>query len=96
MATYEYWCETDGLVEVRLPMGTAPPRRPCPTCRTETRRVYSSPMVSTAPRHLVAAIDRAEKTRDEPDVVTSVPAAGARRPRPARAVNPALSRLPRP
>lgn len=96
MATYEYWCATDGIVEVALPMGTAQPRWPCPTCRADARRIFSAPMLALAPRPLVAAIDRTEKTRDEPDVVTELPPRAGRRRGPARATNPALSRLPRP
>jgi hypothetical protein len=53
-------------------------------------------MVSLAPRNLVRAIDATEKTRDEPQVVTSLPSRPAGRRAPAAPSNPALRRLPRP
>ena len=75
MAIYEYRCERDGSFEVTRPIGTAPASIACPECAGEAERVFSSPMVSFAPRELVAALDHEEKTRHEPDVVTSLPPA---------------------
>jgi hypothetical protein len=57
--------------------------------------VFTAPLLSLAPRALVRAIDRTERTRDEPDVVSSLPPAPSRRVAPV-AQNPALARLPRP
>jgi putative FmdB family regulatory protein len=96
MATYEYRCIQDGVFDVRQPMGTAGPKRRCPTCDGEAVRVFSAPMLSVGSRALVAAIDRTEKTRDEPDVVSALPPRRARTRRPMAARNPALQRLPRP
>ena len=48
------------------------------------------------PRALVAAIDHAEKSRYEPDVVTSLPSTGARRRTRVLPLTPTLRRLPRP
>jgi hypothetical protein len=53
-------------------------------------------MVSFASRPLVAALEHEEKTRYEPDVVTSLPPAGARKRTPMAPMTPALARLPRP
>jgi hypothetical protein len=53
-------------------------------------------MLMSAPRELVAAIDHAEKTRHAPDVVTSLPPAGARKRTPVLPLTPTLRRLPRP
>jgi hypothetical protein len=53
-------------------------------------------MLSLAPRQIVAAIDNTEKSRDEPEVVSTLPSHRARTRRPAAALNPALQRLPRP
>jgi hypothetical protein len=53
-------------------------------------------MVSFAPRALVAALDREEKSRYEPDVVTSLPRSGNRKATPMAPMTPALARLPRP
>ena len=95
MATYQYRCSGDGDFEVRRPIGTAAEPVSCPVCGGDAVRVYTPPMLSTASRATVAAIDRAEKSRDQPDVVTSLPARSARR-RPAALGNPALQKLPRP
>ncbi|MEV6897253.1 FmdB family zinc ribbon protein [Amycolatopsis sp. NPDC051372] len=96
MATYQYRCARDGVFEVRLPMGTASPSSPCPACGGEAARNYCAPMLSLAPRELVTAIDRTEKTRDEPAVVSAIPPARGRSRGPAPTSNPALRRLPRP
>jgi hypothetical protein len=53
-------------------------------------------MLSLAPRALVAAIDRTEKTSDEPEVVASLPPRHGRTRKPTATQNPALQRLPRP
>ena len=97
MATYEYGCDQDGGFEVARPLGTAPESVTCPVCGSEARRVFSIPMVRCGSRTaLFAAIDHAEKSRDEPDVVTSLPSTGARRPTRVLPLTPALRRLPRP
>ena len=96
MAIYEYRCDEDGAFEVTRPIGTAPASIACPLCEREARRVFSSPMLSVASPGVVAAIDHAEKTRDEPDVVTSLPPASARRRTPVLPLTPTLRRLPRP
>lgn len=96
MATYEYRCDHDGVFEVTRPLGSAPESVTCPVCRSEARRVFSTPMLRRGSRALVAAIDHAEKSRDEPDVVTSLPSTGARRRTPVLPLTPGLQRLPRP
>ena len=96
MAIYEYRCERDGAFEVLRRSGPRRRRSPCPVCESEARRVFSKPMLSSAPRALVAALDHAEKTRNEPEVVTSLPPAGARRRTPMLPLTPTLRRLPRP
>ena len=95
MAIYEYRCEADGPFEVMLPMGTAPAALACPECAGDAARVFTNPMLGTlAPRELVAALDHQEKTRYEPDVVTSLPPSGRRTP--TAPLTPALAKLPRP
>jgi putative FmdB family regulatory protein len=96
MAIYEYRCDDDGTFEVVRPLGTAPESITCAVCGSEARRVFSKPMLWFTPPALVAAIDHAEKTRDEPDVVTSLPRTGARRRTPVLPLTPTLRRLPRP
>ena len=53
-------------------------------------------MVSRAPRALVAALDHEEKTRHDPDVVTSLPPAPAHKRTPVLPLTPTLRSLPRP
>ena len=96
MAIYEYRCERDGAFEVMLPIGTAPASIACPVCASEAGRVFSSPMLSFAPRALVAALDHEEKTRHEPDVVTSLPPRPRHERTPVLPLTPTLRRLPRP
>ena len=97
MAIYEYRCDQDGVFEVTRPLGTAPESVTCSVCGSEARRVLSIPMVRRGSRTaLIAAIEHAEKSRDEPDVVTSLPSTGARRRTPVLPLTPTLARLPRP
>lgn len=96
MAIYEYRCERDGAFEIMLPIGTAPASTACPVCAGESGRVFSSPMLSLAPRPLVTALDHEEKTRHEPDVVTSLPPRPAHERTPVLPLTPTLRRLPRP
>jgi putative FmdB family regulatory protein len=96
MATYEYRCDRDGVFDVTRALGTAPESAVCPVCGSGARRVFSKPMLSSTPPGLVAALDHAEKTRDEPDVVTSLPRAPAHKRTPVLPLTPSLRRLPRP
>jgi len=106
MATFTYRCpgptcpaapgDADHRFDVRFPIGTAPPATPCPACGTDASRVFGAPRLSLVPRHLTAAIDRAEASRTEPAVVSALPPAQGGRPRRAAPANPALRRLPRP
>lgn len=94
MPRYSYRCPRDGSTfDHAAPIGTADASRHCPRCGAAARRLITAPMLSLAPRAVVAAHDRAARSADEPDVVTALPAT-PRRPRPA--ANPALHRLPRP
>jgi putative FmdB family regulatory protein len=93
MATYEYRCPRDGDFDVKFPVGTAASRVHCSVCGSEAVRVFSAPLLARTPRPLVAAIDRAERSAEAPDVVSTIPA----KPRARRLpVNPAHARLPRP
>jgi putative FmdB family regulatory protein len=91
MATYEYCCTQCGSFETRHPIGTAPSRSECPECGEVSRRVFTMPHLSRMSKDLGGAHERAERTRDEPEVVSEVP--GKRVVRPP---HPALARLPRP
>lgn len=97
MAIYEYRCERDGSFEVTWPIGTAPASIACPQCADEADRVFSTPMVSSfAPRELFAALEHEEKTKTDPDVVTSLPPRPKHERTPMAPLTPTLQRLPRP
>ena len=96
MATYEYRCDRHGVFDVTRPLGTAPESVTCTVCTSEARRIFSAPMLFRGSRALFAAIDHAEKSRDEPEVVTSLPSTGARKRARVIPLTPTLARLPRP
>jgi putative FmdB family regulatory protein len=78
MPTYEYRCDQHGVSEITRPLGGAPELATCLLCGGPARRVFSVGMIRSGSRPaLAAAIDRAEKSRHEPDMVTSLPSTGA-------------------
>ena len=97
MIVYEYRCDRDGVFELLRPLGAQPASTACPVCRDERARgALEHRRGEDAPRPLVAAIDHAEKSRTEPEVVTSLPPSGRRRRTPVVPLTPTLRRLPRP
>jgi putative FmdB family regulatory protein len=96
MATYQYRCEQDGLVDTTHRIGTAPQSTSCPACGRAARRLFTPPLLALADRRAVALIDRTERTREAPEVVTALPP--RQRPRSASPgrPSPAQLRLPRP
>jgi hypothetical protein len=97
MATYEYQCLQDGVIEISRPIGMAPALIACSICGNTAERMISVPMIrNKAPIAFTAAIDRAEKSRYEPEVVTSLPQTKRSKYPPKILQNPALKNLPRP
>ncbi len=96
MTVYEYRCDADGPFSVRLPLGSAPPSLACPRCADESPRMFSAPALKRVPRDLVRALDHEEKTRYEPDVVTSLPPRPKHQRTPVLPLTPTLAKLPRP
>lgn len=95
MAIYEYQCDQDGLFDKTMPLGTAPGSVPCTTCGGPARRVFSAPLFRSASRSAwTTAMDHANKSRYEPEVVSSLPSTGA--PSRTLALTPKLRGLPRP
>ncbi|MGB7975655.1 MAG: zinc ribbon domain-containing protein [Roseiarcus sp.] len=95
MVFYEYLCHADGAFNIMRRLGKAPSNAPCPSCGSQAQRMLSAPMVLNGRRSsLFSAIDRAEKSRHEPEVVTSLPPSGVRRPQVR--MTPELRKLPRP
>jgi putative FmdB family regulatory protein len=97
MPTYEYRCDQHGVSEITRPLGAAPKSITCLACGSEAKRVFSVATVRSGSRSaLLGAMDHAEKSRHEPEVVTSLPSTGARKRTPVLPLTPALRRLPRP
>lgn len=96
MALYQYRCSRHGDFEILVPMGQAPDAMRCEVCGRHARRVYSVPMLRHPQRAVIDAIEQAERSAHEPDVVTSVPSSGQRRPPRLAPRDPRLQRLPRP
>ena len=96
MATYQYRCDEHGLVETTRPIGTAPAELSCTACGRPARRTWSSPRLALADRRVVSLLDRTERTRESPDVVTALPARPPGRRTPQVRASPAQRRLPRP
>lgn len=95
MVFYRYFCQAHGPFNITRRLGKAPSQAPCPTCGSRAQRMLSAPMVLNGQRSsLFSAMDGAEKSRHEPEVVTSLPPSGARRPQVR--MTPELRRLPRP
>jgi putative FmdB family regulatory protein len=94
MAVYVYRCAEHGTTEESRPIGTAVAAVPCPTCGSSALRLYTAPRLSLGSSTRRALIDRTERTRDEPDVVSAPPPRSGGRADVRR--NPALRRLPRP
>lgn len=96
MPMYEYCCPHDGLFEVYRPVGSAPEALACTACGLASPRVLSAPVLRRAKQSaLFAAMEHAERSAHEPDVVTSLPAAGRSSNRILKPT-PELMRLPRP
>lgn len=97
MVIYEFLCPQHGAFELLLPMGTAGSAVPCPQCGALAARELAAPTVLRSSRSpWRSAIERAEKSRHEPEIVGSVPRAGAPRRIRQAPLTPALQRLPRP
>lgn len=72
MAIYECRRPECGCFEMARQMGAVPlPARA--RCGAAARRAYSAPLVNPTPRPLAEALTRAEKSRHEPEVVTTTP-----------------------
>ena len=96
MVIHDFRCPHHGKFELMLPMGAAS-SAPCPQCGADAARQVSAPSVVRSSRsQWFGAIERAEKSRHEPEVVSSVPSAGARTRIRQAPMTPALQRLPRP
>jgi putative FmdB family regulatory protein len=97
MVIHEFHCPEHGTFERLVPMGEAASQAPCPHCGATAPRQMSAPSVVRSSRSAwLGAVERAQRSRHEPEVVSSVPSAGARRRIRQAPMTPALQRLPRP
>ena len=69
MPIYEFLCGECGSLEERRSFEEAGNQAVCPGCRTTAQRVYSMPNLRTTPAALSNAMNRAEKSAHEPEVV---------------------------
>ena len=77
MPVYDFFCRDCGPFEQHRSFAEAGEPMACPSCGRETRRVYSVPNIRRMPAALSGAMDRAEKSAHEPEVVRR-PAGGRR------------------
>jgi putative FmdB family regulatory protein len=96
VALYEYRCGQDGPFDVMLPLGTAPATHACPECAGDSARVFSSPAMKTMNRELFRALEHEDKSRTNPEVVTSLPRKPKHQRTPVLPLTPTLAKLPRP
>lgn len=92
MINYDYRCDTDGLVQSRHRMGTAPATICCPLCHEPARRAYSAPAVTRPHDSVDTMLAIGGASADRPRVVTTVRSASTR---PVVGGNPRLQALPR-
>ena len=69
MPIYEFLCEDCGPFEERRPFEEAGNPAVCPGCESAARRVYSMPNLKAMPAALSNAMNRAEKSAHEPEIV---------------------------
>lgn len=70
MPLYAYWCEIDGLLEIRRPLADAGAPLTCPYCGKLARRLFTPPNVPRTPKWIVEGLQREERSRHEPRVVS--------------------------
>lgn len=97
MVMHEFRCPQHGAFEALLPMGVIPLQTPCPRCGSAAPRQMSAPrVVRSSHSKWLGAVERADKSRHEPEVVDAVPPDGAPRRIRQAPWTPLLQRLPRP
>ncbi|HLL57303.1 MAG TPA: zinc ribbon domain-containing protein [Rubrobacteraceae bacterium] len=77
MAIYDFVCEDCGSFEQRRSFAESGAPAACPSCGREARRVYSMPNTRRMPDALSGAMNRAEKSAHEPEVIQRPAGGGA-------------------
>ncbi|RZU30645.1 hypothetical protein BKA19_0266 [Blastococcus saxobsidens] len=91
-----YRCPDHATTETRCAMGAAPAAVPCPACGSAAARVFTAPRLSAGSPVRRELIERTERSRDRPDVVSTPPRGSGPGRRADMVRDPAWSRLPRP
>ncbi|CAA9459305.1 MAG: hypothetical protein AVDCRST_MAG37-3509 [uncultured Rubrobacteraceae bacterium] len=69
MPIYDFVCEDCGPFEQRRSAAESDAPAACPSCEGGAKRVYSMPNTSRMPTALSGAMNRAEKSAHEPEVI---------------------------
>jgi len=77
VAIYDFVCEDCGSFEQRRSFAESGAPAACPSCGREARRVYSMPNTRRMPGALSGAMNRAEKSAHEPEVIQRPAGGGA-------------------
>lgn len=95
MPNYAYQCSEGCRFDAIYPMSEVPVETSCRRCGAAARRAVTAPHLSQSGSAAYGLIDRSERSAHEPEVVSSLPSAGAG---PTRRVtrNPLHAKLPRP
>lgn len=76
MPTYSFRCRGCGDFDVVAAMNQRPERASCPGCGQLRARVFSTPRLHTSSTALDAAVERAGRSAESPQVARSTPASG--------------------
>ena len=76
MPNYDFVCGDCGPFEQQRPLAEAGDPMACPSCGGESRRLYAMPSTRRMPAALSGAMNLAEKSAHEPEVVRR-PAGGS-------------------
>lgn len=93
MPTYSFRCPACGPFDLVRPMSDVVATPSCPACTAPSRRVFSSPPLTTFSKGQHRVADLAAASAEQPAVTTTIPTAVGR-PRPPRR-DPRLPALPR-
>ncbi|WP_462418470.1 FmdB family zinc ribbon protein [Kytococcus sp. Marseille-QA3725] len=95
MPLYAVRCAESHESEVTIPLAQADDPIACPDCGATARRLFTSPRLGRGSDPRARLIESTEATAQNPQVVSSVPGAGNRRPTPV-SQDPRHAKLPRP
>jgi len=84
MPRYEFLCATCGQVDIWRSFAEASLPASCPVCQAAVKRVYTLPGVTKTSAPLTRALDRAQKSAYEPEVVKRQQTTTEARPAPVR------------